>query len=951
MKKEAFLLIGFVLIFGILNAQKNNVQKNMVLIEIATGTWCGYCPGAAMAVDQMVEEGLSVAVIENHGGDSYETSGSLARNEFYGITAFPTAKFNGTEEHMGGGTQSIYSTYKEKYDKSVNEVSNYSLHLTVVNLGNNKYKATVLSNNLEDNKLDSTHIFVVVTESHIPESWMGQSELNFVNRLVLPNKEGLYFCYSCSGTFYENFEFELKSGWNADNIEVVAFVQEMNTKEVLQSDKAELPETIIYNDVALLDILLPENLACESSYEPVVQFENKGIDELHALTVLYKINNSPQSSEFIWSGVLEANHVEEIVLPAIDFIGGNGVNSISVTLVDPNNLSDEISEDNYMEKSFEQYWQKSRFLQIHLSTDYNGDETSWELVNSNNDVILSGSGYESGAEYNAFVETKNNDCYRLNVYDSGDDGIDQVGFLRLIDFNTQKLIYEIPQFDSEYVFSFGSNYKFNKSLQIRNKYNNPIAFADTISLKAYSKDSMAAEMFSVLNTAPILQYLHIKADVIDGNENILSSFLWNGSEVTNEGDSILLNGEESYNGFKAIFRPDNEIGSTLIRYKIWIGTNPLDFFEWYINFESLETPPVDLQLMNSAYKLVESGDSLLVENIASEMKYVTEKMFVINNSIIDVDLKLKRTVLEKQSGHDLFFNWNGMGSLNTDNPEGFLKLLPGDSIVDFTMGFNSNNVEGKSIVRYTFYNADNLNDSACIVICYKSKANPYFKLSVLHNDSEINAGDTITYELKSDDENQIKTILGIQNLGNYTVNLQLNREVLLGLGKFIDTTYWGGNFYLGANQVFPNVVNVNSGELGAECHVTFDPPYRAGSYLIKLSFFESENMENDYPIFINYLVEDETGFQIERENAFTHVQVYPNPVNNVLNVKNLEKIEGATYVQIEIVDLNGQVLNSKNNSLDITNCSISTIDLLPGVYFLLIKTDMYTDYVKFIKVK
>jgi|GEM_PF-1754998 len=44
-------------------------NRQYVLLEIGTGTWCRYCPGAAMEVDDFVENGQQVAVVENHNGD------------------------------------------------------------------------------------------------------------------------------------------------------------------------------------------------------------------------------------------------------------------------------------------------------------------------------------------------------------------------------------------------------------------------------------------------------------------------------------------------------------------------------------------------------------------------------------------------------------------------------------------------------------------------------------------------------------------------------------------------------------------------------------------------------------------------------------------------------------------------------------------------------------------
>ncbi len=40
--------------------------REMVVLEIGTGTWCTYCPGSQMGADDLVINGCSVAVVEYH---------------------------------------------------------------------------------------------------------------------------------------------------------------------------------------------------------------------------------------------------------------------------------------------------------------------------------------------------------------------------------------------------------------------------------------------------------------------------------------------------------------------------------------------------------------------------------------------------------------------------------------------------------------------------------------------------------------------------------------------------------------------------------------------------------------------------------------------------------------------------------------------------------------------
>lgn len=42
------------------------VSRNYVLVEIATGTWCGYCPVSVLAADNLGDNGGQLALFENH---------------------------------------------------------------------------------------------------------------------------------------------------------------------------------------------------------------------------------------------------------------------------------------------------------------------------------------------------------------------------------------------------------------------------------------------------------------------------------------------------------------------------------------------------------------------------------------------------------------------------------------------------------------------------------------------------------------------------------------------------------------------------------------------------------------------------------------------------------------------------------------------------------------------
>ncbi|HNS47316.1 MAG TPA: hypothetical protein PKH94_08770, partial [Bacteroidales bacterium] len=88
MKKSYLFIVMLILVF---QASAQQVDRDKVIVEIATGTWCQYCPGAAMGADDLIANGKEVAIIEYHGGDAFENASSASRINYYGVTGYPTA--------------------------------------------------------------------------------------------------------------------------------------------------------------------------------------------------------------------------------------------------------------------------------------------------------------------------------------------------------------------------------------------------------------------------------------------------------------------------------------------------------------------------------------------------------------------------------------------------------------------------------------------------------------------------------------------------------------------------------------------------------------------------------------------------------------------------------------------------------------------------------------------
>jgi PKD repeat protein len=242
MKKQIFTLVLLCMSISLLSQQ---VARDRVVMEIGTGTWCGYCPGAAMGADDMVANGHDVAVIEYHNGDAFATTISQARLNYYGISSFPTAKFDGVLEKSGGSsTSSMYSSYLPLYNQRIVIPCDFTAQIFGNNTSGSNYHLDLLLEEVNTYSGSDLVLQVAMTESEIACTWQGQSELNFVCRDMYPDDGGTALDFSTASQQVISFDITIDPTWATQHCELVIFVQDNTTKEVLQGSMVELDNLI-----------------------------------------------------------------------------------------------------------------------------------------------------------------------------------------------------------------------------------------------------------------------------------------------------------------------------------------------------------------------------------------------------------------------------------------------------------------------------------------------------------------------------------------------------------------------------------------------------------------------------------------------------------------------------------------------------------------------------------
>jgi len=211
-------------------------ERDMVVVEIGTATWCSACPYAAEAADSIVKNGYNLAVIEHHTDDDYSSVATDNRTiDYYAMIGFPTAYFDGVDKQLGAGPYFYSNYYNHYYQRSIKKVG---LGISIEKKsGENDYEAKVTITKLAPAFNKEVVVHFVVTESHIPELWQDEDELNYVTRLMLPNENGSPIDIINNDEITLDYLVEPQENWKIDDMEVVAFIQDNATHEILNATK------------------------------------------------------------------------------------------------------------------------------------------------------------------------------------------------------------------------------------------------------------------------------------------------------------------------------------------------------------------------------------------------------------------------------------------------------------------------------------------------------------------------------------------------------------------------------------------------------------------------------------------------------------------------------------------------------------------------------------------
>ena len=462
----------------------------------------------------LIANGIDVAVMEHHVSDNLENTYSEARANYYGVQYIPDAYFDGVLNILGG---SNYAAYLTKVNQRLAIPSNFTISINGFNDGLD-YTVAMAVENVETYAGTNIVLQFVVTESDVYE---GGTYYNFVTRYMDPNQNGTPLDFSGSSTQTVMLEFTLNGNWVTDNCEFVAFVQDNDTKEILQATKVAVSDLMpmYFDNAGCIAINMVPVTNCAGEVAPTITISNDGASSLSSLDINYQVNNEDVNT-YQWSGNLGFGEMEAVDLPAAGFTVLDN-NDLIIYTTNPNGNPDEDTSNDTIATTFASALEVVPDIHLYLKLDDNPGETTWELKNSAGEVLYSGGPYTVPQQFlQETFDLTEDDCYTFLIFDEGGDGLTGAGFFALREADLS-MIYENQDFaNTEELVQFSINQTSIRDnvLAEFNVYPNPFENYTNVS---FTLDEITDVNLAVYNVIGEVVYNVQNRDMSSGIHNLI----------------------------------------------------------------------------------------------------------------------------------------------------------------------------------------------------------------------------------------------------------------------------------------------------------------------------------------------------------------------------------------------------------------------------------------------
>ena len=508
--------------------------QRMVLWEEFTSGSCGPCASVNPQMTSYWNNNPDVVVgIQYHmswpasNDPMYlnNPSDNDSRRGIYGVNSIPFAAIDGNRYADNvGSVQSLINIVQDAYD---NDPSSFDLQLQYeLNDSEDQLTVTAMITATEEVSDLNSRLYLPVIEKHIHlSSPQPNGEQDFYNVLkaLVPSSSGTSLPSDWEVNDYMIFQYtwDVYGFYDIDEVGLIGFIQNTgSTKEVNQaaygSSTAISPNYA--NDAAVLEIKTPQVL-CNNSVSPTVTIRNQGSDVMTSATIHYSINDEDYQV-YEWSGSLGFLESAIIDLPEISYSVA-GSYSINVSVIDPNNTTDEYVKNNTMTTLIYQSAYLPQNCKVAILTDDHPEETTWDIKNSGGEIIVSGGPYSFSSIFIEDFTWTSNDCFTFSIYDAGGNGMDG-GFYKIVNSSTQVIWVGDNDFGSVATAEFAydevmsiSEMPIGKEVNI---YPNPINESAQIEFTLLEQSNVSVGLFDLLGKKLISVY---NGTMAAGSQNLV----------------------------------------------------------------------------------------------------------------------------------------------------------------------------------------------------------------------------------------------------------------------------------------------------------------------------------------------------------------------------------------------------------------------------------------------
>jgi len=431
------------------------VEKKTAVLEEFTGNYCTYCPDGHKIADQLVANpSLDVITIK------IQTGGFSATDPIFGgtlqtpdgqtiATTFATSSYpNGSVQRRAsykglgrGSWQNAVATINGE-DAPVNLFLEAAVDVTTRELtvdaeyyytatqpnSTNKLVIGYYQDNIPAYQYDPGFYptqFYILSEELYQFDHAFRGMINGVTGEVITNS-------SATSTQIVSKSFTLPAAFStfaveAGSIKVFAYVIASANGEILNASSttpvySNFPE----NDeigIVYTSSLKDENcLGVSGNFAPKMLVASYGGNDLTSFDYTSGINgsNTPGS----WSGNISHNKKVAVNLPSSSFTYVAS-NTIDETVSNPNGNTDNVVANNSISNTFAGGTTATTdMIRIDITgaDQYAPDESTFELLNSSNSVVLASGAIPQGNSSQYYTFPVGTDCYRIKMIDSYGDG-------------------------------------------------------------------------------------------------------------------------------------------------------------------------------------------------------------------------------------------------------------------------------------------------------------------------------------------------------------------------------------------------------------------------------------------------------------------------------------------------------------------------------------------------